>query len=111
MGTLPEKSEAKSDQQQAPSESSSLGLTLAPASKVPGTGDRGVVITGIDPNGRAAESGLQTGDVILNVGQAAVKTPAEVRTFVSDAHAQSKHSILMRVKRGDVTTFVAVALG
>ena len=44
LGTLPEKSEAKSDQQQAPSESSSLGLTLAPASKVPGTGDRGVVI-------------------------------------------------------------------
>jgi serine protease Do len=111
LGTLPEKSEAKSDQQQAPSEPSSLGLTLAPASKVPGAGDRGVVITGIDPNGRAAESGLQTGDVILNVGQAAVNTPADVRKFVNEAHGQSKHSILMRVKRGDATTFVAVSLG
>ena len=78
---------------------------------MPGAGDRGVVITGIDPNGRAAESGLQTGDVILNVGQAAVNMPADVRKLLNEAHAQSKRSILMRVKRGDVTTFVAVALG
>ena len=111
LGTLPDKSEAKTEQQQAPSEPSSLGLTLAPAGKVPGAGDRGVVITGIDPDGRAAESGLQTGDVILNVGQAAVNMPADVRKFLNEAHAQSKRSILMRVKRGDVTTFVAVALG
>ena len=111
LGTLPEKSEAKTEQQPAPSEPSSLGLTLAPASKLPGAGDRGVVITAIDPDGRAAESGLQTGDVILNVGQAAVNTPADVKKFVNEARAQSKHSILMRVKRGDATTFVAVSLG
>jgi hypothetical protein len=40
------------------SEAPSLGVTLAPAHAVPAAGDRGVVITEIDPTGRAAESGL-----------------------------------------------------
>jgi hypothetical protein len=30
---------------------------------------------------------------------------------VSEAHAQSKRAILMRIKRGDQTIFVAVRIG
>ena len=45
-----------------------LGLRLAPASEVDGAGQRGVAIVGVDPNGAAAEKGLATGDVILDVG-------------------------------------------
>ena len=44
-----------------------LGLTLAPASRVSGSGAEGVVITGVDPTGTAADQGFSTGDVILEV--------------------------------------------
>jgi PDZ domain len=69
------------------------------------------VITQINPTSRAAESGLQTGDVIIEVGNRAVNTPADVRKMVDEARAQSKRSILLRIKRGDAMSFVAVPIG
>jgi S1-C subfamily serine protease len=61
--------------------------------------------------GHAAESGLQTGDIILDVGRRGVNTPAEVRKFVDEARAQSKKSVLLRVMRGDMMVFAAVPIG
>jgi serine protease Do len=56
LGELPRTSvEAKAAEQRTTSEAPTLGLTLAPASSVPAAGDRGVVITEINPTGRAAE--------------------------------------------------------
>ena len=110
LGTLPRKSEAKTEEQKAPSEALVLGLTLAPASAVAGAGDQGVVITEISPTGHAAESGLQTGDVIMEVGRRAVNTPADVRKMVDEARTQSKRAALLRIKRGDTMSFVAVPI-
>ena len=42
------------------------------------------MITEINPTGRAAESGLQTGDVIIEVGNYAVNAPADVRKIVDE---------------------------
>ena len=112
LGELPRTSaQAKVEEKKAPSEPSVLGLTLAPASAVAGAGDEGVVVVEIDPNSRAAESGLQTGDIVLDVGRQVVKTPADVRKIVEESRAQSKHAILMRIKRGDTTSFVAIPIG
>lgn len=112
LGELPRTSaQAKVEEKKAPSEPKILGLTLAPASAVAGAGDEGVVVVEIDPNSRAAESGLQTGDIVLDVGGHAVKTPADVRKIVDESRAQSKHAILMRMKRGDTTSFVAIPVG
>ena len=68
------------------------------------------MITGIDPAGPASDSGLQTGDVILDVGRRAINTPADVRNIVDDARKQSKRAVLLRVKRGDIIKFVAVPI-
>ena len=112
LGELPQTSvEAEVAEQRATSEAPTLGLTLAPASSVPSAGDRGVVITEINPTGRAAESGLQTGDVIVEVGNNAVNTPADVRKMVDEARTQSKRAVLLRIKRGDAMSFVAVPIG
>ena len=112
LGELPRTSvEATAAEQRAASEAPTLGLTLAPASSVPSAGDRGVVITEINPTGRAAESGLQTGDVIVEVGNNAVNTPADVRKMVDEARKQSKRAVLLRIKRGDAMSFVAVPIG
>jgi serine protease Do len=87
-----------------------LGLRLAPASDVDGSGNKGVVVTAVDPSGPAAEHGFQTGDVILDVGGKTVSNPGDVRSALTAAEASGKHSVLMRVKTADATRFVAVPL-
>ena len=110
VGELPRISAGPKAEQAAPKETPVLGLTLAPASVVPGAGVHGVVVTAIDPGGRAAESGLEAGDVILDVGGRAVNTPADVRRMVVEARAQKKAALLLRVKRGDRSSFVAIPI-
>ena len=56
----------------------------------------------------AAETGFRTGDVILDVGGKSVKSPSDVRSALSDAQSGGKRSVLMRVKSGNNTRFVAV---
>jgi serine protease Do len=87
-----------------------LGLGLAPAGEVDGAGDKGVVVTSVDPSGPAAEHGLKTGDVILNVGGKAVANIGDVRSALKDANTNGKHSVLLQVKTADATRFVAVPL-
>jgi serine protease Do len=111
LGKLPRSSAEAKGEEQKPRETPVLGLMLAPASGVAGAGAQGVVIAEIDPSGRAAESGLQTGDVILDVGRRSVNTPADVRKFVDEARAQSKRSVLLRIKHGDMVVFAAVPIG
>jgi serine protease Do len=88
-----------------------LGLQVAPAREVDGAGDRGVVVTAVDPDGPAAEQGFQTGTVILDVGGKAVANVGDVRNALSEAQSQGKKDVLMRVKMGDATRFVALPIG
>jgi serine protease Do len=87
-----------------------LGLTAAPAAAV-GAGQTGVVVTAVEPDGPAAEAGIEAGNVILDVSGKAVSNANDVAKALRDAQAQGKHDVLMRVKAGDATHFVAVQLG
>src|SRR5712691_9921922 len=100
-----------SERPSAPSEETGLGLSLAPARKVAGAGSQGVVVTQVDPGGPAADSGLDAGDVILEVGGKPVNTPTDVRNAVNEARGHAKHTVLLRVKTGQNTRFVAVPVG
>jgi serine protease Do len=88
-----------------------LGLTVAPAHDVDGAGNQGVVVTGVDPNGPAAAAGVQTGNVILDVGGKPVANGADVVKQLQEAKAHGRRDVLIRVKAGDATQFVAVPLG
>ena len=94
-----------------------LGLSLAPAAKFPGAGDEGVAITEVDPSSDAADKGLKPGDVILQVAGVTVSDPADVAEGVKKAMANAKTAtekdtvkVLMQVKSGDQTRFVALSL-
>jgi serine protease Do len=92
-----------------------LGLSLAPAARFPGAGDTGVVITEVDPKSDAADKGLKPGDVILEVAGVSVSKPADVAAGVKKAMdgAQTDKDtvkVLMQVKTGDQTRFVALSL-
>jgi serine protease Do len=86
-------------------------LQLAPAKSVAGASAEGVVVTNVDPNGPAAERGFKAGDVILEVGGKTVSTPADVRKALADARGENKRTVLMRVKSGDSSRFVALPAG
>jgi serine protease Do len=88
-----------------------LGLQLAPAGEVAGSGDKGVVVTGVEAGGPAAEHGLRTGDVILAVGGKDVARPADVRDALAAAHQAGRHDVLVRVKSANATRFVALPIG
>ena len=88
-----------------------LGLTLAPANDVAGSGGHGVAVIGVDPDGPAAERGVKTGDVILDVGGKAVSSAADVLMALTDARKEGKHAVLMRVKTAEATRFVALPIG
>jgi serine protease Do len=85
-----------------------LGLSLAPARTIEGAGDEGVVITAVDPNGEAAEKGLAAGDVILEVAGKAVNTAADVHDALKQAQEDGKKEVLLQVRSGEKTGFVAV---
>ena len=113
LGELPKEARAAMPEKSGPSGTDvpRLGLTLAPAEKVAGSGSEGVVVTEVDPNGVASDQGFQTGDVILEVAGKKVANPADVRSALGEAQKDGKKTILMRVKSGDATKFVAVRLG
>ena len=84
-----------------------FGLELAPARQVDGAGQNGVAIVGVDPSSAAAEKGLSTGDVILDVAGKSVSTPQDVKSDVASAQQQGKAAVLMRVQTANGDRFVA----
>jgi serine protease Do len=110
LGKLPASDQQAANQQDngkpqaQPASLDDFGLALAPADD-----KNGVVITDVDPNGQGAERGLQPGDVILSVGEAKVTAPADVEKKVADAKATGQKAILLRVKSGDQTRYVALS--
>ncbi len=116
LGELPASKEARADtgggdNEGATADLGRLGLTLAPAARVAGAGQQGVVVTGVDSSGAAAEHGFATGDIILEVGGKAVSSPGEVRQVIAGARTEGKRTVLMRVKKGENTRFVAMPVG
>jgi len=68
-------------------------------------GTKGVVIVDLDPNGVAAEAGLQEGDVIARVNGHDVRSATELRSALDEAASGSRPALLL-VHRKDATVFV-----
>ncbi len=117
LGQLPNTIEAKADNDNDDKGSVTrgtdvpkLGLTVAPANSVAGAGKEGVVVTEVDPKSAAAERGFKEGDVILEVAGKNVTNAGDVREAINAARADNKNSVLMRIKSGGSSRFVAVPL-
>jgi serine protease Do len=112
LGELPNERQAKADEgrDQPAAGTPRLGLGLAPAGEVQGAGQKGVVVTEVDPQGPAAERGIKTGDVILNVGGKAVANVGDVRSELAQAKSSGKRSVLLQVKSAEAMRFLAVPL-
>ena len=115
LGKLPNAQEAQADTRGGNSSLGTdvprLGMTVAPASSVAGAGKAGVVVTGVDPKGAASDHGFKEGDVILEISGRSVANPADVREAIKTARADNKNNVLMRVRSGDASHYVAMPLG
>jgi serine protease Do len=115
LGQLPNTQEARATTPDAGNNGAAdmgkLGLTLAPASRVAGRDAKGVVVTGVESTGVAAEHGFTQGDVILSVNGKQVGTPADVRQEISNARKEGRKNVLMHVKTGDNMRFVPLPIG
>jgi serine protease Do len=106
-----EQAQAEQPENVSPRDVPHLGLSVMPAGTVDGAGNKGVVITNVDPAGPAAEHGLHSGDVILAVGGKSVSNAADLRKDLADAKSDGRHDVLMQVKTSDNTHFVAMPIG
>ena len=72
---------------------------------------KGVVVTRVDPSSTAADKRIQAGEVIVEVGQEAVSSPADVTKRVDALKKEGRKSVLLLVASaaGDVR-FVALGL-
>jgi serine protease Do len=111
LGTFPSDEQLaaadKKTQQQPDHSATSLsdfGLSVQPSDD-----KTGVAVADVDPNGQAAEQGIEPGDVILKVGDSDVNSPADVEKQVAAAKASGLKAVRLMVKSGDQTQYVALS--
>jgi serine protease Do len=92
-------------------EKASFGMSVTPVTpqiaeqlELP-RGEKGLVVTGLDPAGAAASAGIEEGDVITRVNDRAVADVPALREAMA-AHADKP--VLMLVNRRGASLFVAV---
>jgi serine protease Do len=69
--------------------------------------ESGVIVVGVQPGSPAERAGLQRGDLIREVNRQPVQSVQEVRDAI--AKAESQDSLVLLVKRGQGSLFVAMA--
>ncbi|MDX2102252.1 MAG: DegQ family serine endoprotease [Alphaproteobacteria bacterium] len=93
-----------------------LGLTVAPVT--PPLRERfslpaqagGIVVTDVTQGSSAAERGVRPGDLILEVDQEEVKTPADLQRRLDAARQAGRRTVLMLVEQRGETRFLSVRL-
>jgi len=99
-----------------PTEIAGLGLKLSPVTSdlkdkfQIGADQKGVVVTDVSPNSPAATAGLKAGDVIVEVQQGEVNSPADVQQKVDRVRKENRRSVLMLIQRQDGVQWVPLTL-
>ena len=71
---------------------------------------KGVVVTDVDADGSAAGRGLKPGDVIVEVQQEPVSTPADVSERLDKYRKQDRKTVLMLIQSADGMRWVPIPL-
>ena len=70
----------------------------------------GALVVSVDPQGLAAQEHIRPGDVIVQIGSAPIRSPADVSSAVAAAFDDQRDSVLLLVNRKGNSQFVAVPL-
>ena len=110
-GVKPDNPGDNKDDSGSSTESGKLGLSLQPVTpqtakqlNLP-TNTQGVVVTEVDPDGVAAETGIQRGDVILEINRQAVTSLEDVKSALDKS---SNRPVLLLISRQGQTIYLTV---
>lgn len=110
-GTKTDDTENGNNNENSPAKEGKLGINLeqltpelAARLNIP-PDTKGLIISNIDPNGAAAQAGLNRGDVILEINRQPVENIEDARKILDGA---GNKTLVMLVSRGGQTTYVTV---
>jgi serine protease Do len=86
-----------------------LGLTFGPQTNARGTRE-GLAIASVEAASDAASKGLRAGDIVLEVASQSVQTAEDFEKALAAVKKEGRRAVLLRVKSGNETRFVAVQL-
>jgi serine protease Do len=95
---------------------SSLGLSVRPLAQADrtrfelGANEGGLIVTQVDPSSDAAQKGIQAGDLIIQAGGRAVRTPQELNTAAQTARRAGR-PLLLQVDGRAGRRFIAADVG
>jgi serine protease Do len=75
-----------------------------------GADQKGVVITDVAPNSPAADRGLRPGDVIVEIQQGSVASPADVQSRIEAIRRENRKSVLLLIQRQDGLQWLPLSL-
>ncbi len=115
--TIGQRQEERTQQAASGAEGSGkrLGVALSPITEqIRGQfglepGASGLLIQQVEPNSPAEQAGLQPGEVIVSANNKPVNAPSDVASAWAEAQKQKK-PILLQVRRGGQSLFVAVPI-
>jgi serine protease Do len=70
----------------------------------------GAVVAEVKPGSKAADSGLQQGDVIVGIGNASITTPTEAVSKIHEAQATHEKSVPVLVMRSGSPMYLALQI-
>ena len=116
IGAMPAENVAANDTPSEAAKGPQVGVGLAPLTADMRTqlgldaAVKGVVVAEVKPGSKAADSGLQQGDVILGFGADKVATPKEAVSKIREAQATHKKSLPVLVMRDGSTMYLALQI-
>jgi len=72
------------------------------------SGMTGVIVTAVDPEGVAAGSGIQRGDIVTSVNRKKISNLPDYYAAMKDA--EKRGSVALLVRRGDASIYFAIKL-
>jgi serine protease Do len=83
------------------------GLTLKPVPPDQAYGDKGVLVSGVDRESRAARAGIRKGDIILEINRTPIRDMADFDQVTNQLDADD--SVLILLRRGNATIFLSIS--
>ncbi len=99
--------EAQSDKGEQ-GDAGKLGMTVAPAASVDGAGDAGLAVLNVDPDGQAADAGIEAGDIILKIAGKSISSVHDLKQALKEAGANGKKHTLALVQHENSQRFIAL---
>lgn len=93
--------------QALPEATTSLGMTLVPN----GDGSGGLLVQNVEPDSEAAQRGLATGDVILEVDNQPIASAGDFNTAITGVKDKGLGTALVKVARNGEARFIGLPLG